>query len=128
MSDFTNVLWALITTFLFVGYIIVMFQIVVDLFRRSDLGGWSKAFWILGLLFIPILTALIYVIAHGKGMAERQREATQKAVADTEAYVRRVAGASSSDEIAKAKALFDAGTINQDEFVALKQRALHAHA
>lgn len=128
MSDFTNVLWALVSTFLFVGYIIVMFQIVVDLFRRSDLGGWSKAFWIIGLLFIPILTALIYVIAHGRGMAERARDASQKAVSDTEAYVRRVAGTSSSDEIAKAKALFDAGTIDQDEFVALKHRALHAHA
>lgn len=126
MSDFTNVLWALVSTFLFVGYIIVMFQIVVDLFRRSEISGWAKAAWVIGLLFIPIITALIYVIAHGRGMAERQREATQRAARDTEAYVRRVAGTSSADEIAKAKALLDAGTITPAEYAQLKDNALHA--
>ncbi len=126
MSNFTNVLMALVSTFLFVAYIVVMFQIVVDLFRRNDIGGWSKAAWVIGLLFVPIVAALIYVIAHGRGMADRQREAAQRAVADSEAYVRRVAGTSSSDEIAKAKSLLDAGTITPAEYATLKDRALHA--
>jgi hypothetical protein len=126
MSNFTNVLMALVSTFLFVAYIVVMFQVVVDLFRRSDIGGWNKAAWVIGLLFIPIVTALIYVIAHGRGMAERQRTAAQRAVSDSEAYVRRIAGTSSSEEIAKAKSLLDAGTITPAEYDTLKDRALHA--
>jgi hypothetical protein len=124
--NFTNVLWAVISTFLLIAYIVVMFQIVVDLFRRPDIGGWSKAAWIIGLLFIPIIVALIYVVAHGKGMAERHHDATRRAIADTEAYVRSVAGTTPADQIARAKALFDAGTIDKDEFLRLKNRALTA--
>jgi uncharacterized membrane protein len=126
MSTFTNILWAMILTFLVAGYFIVMFHIVVDLVRRSDLGGWGKAAWIIGLLFVPIITALIYVIANGSGMAGRQNEAAQQAVVGTEAYVKRIAGTSSSDEIAKAKALLDSGTINEGEYATLKNHALHA--
>src|SRR6476659_1977279 len=115
-ENFQNVLMAIVSTFLFVAYIVVMFQIVVDLFRRNDVGGWGKADWVIGLLFIPIVTALIYVIANGRSMADRQRQAAQQARVDTEAYVRRVAGTSSSDEIAKAKSLLDAGTITPAEY------------
>ena len=129
MSNLANMMWLLVSTFVFVAYIVVMFQIVVDLFRDHELSGWLKALWIIGLLFVPILTALLYVIIRGRGMAQRQRAAAARAREEAAAYVRDVAGTSSVAQIAKAKALLDAGTIDNDEFAHLKQQALAgAHA
>ena len=124
MSNFWDVLWLIFSTFVFVAYLMVLFQIVVDLFRDADLGGGLKAVWILGLVFLPVFTALLYVITRGKGMAQRQRAAQERTVSDTDAYIRRVAGKSPAEQIADAKALLDAGAINQDEFGKLKAKAL----
>ena len=72
MSNFWDMVWLMISTFFFVAYLIIMFQIVIDLFRDHELGGGSKVLWVIGLIFIPVLTAIIYIIARGKGMAQRQ--------------------------------------------------------
>ncbi|MCU0973607.1 MAG: SHOCT domain-containing protein [Burkholderiales bacterium] len=124
MSNFWDMIWLIVSTFVFVAYLLVLFQIVVDLFRDSELGGFAKALWIIGLIFLPVMTALVYIIARGRGMAERQRAAVQRAKSDTETYIRDVAGKSPAEQIADAKVLLDAGTINQDEFVRLKAKAL----
>jgi len=124
MSNFWDLVWLMITTFFFVAYLIVMFQIVVDLFRDDQLGGGSKVLWMIGLIFIPVVTALIYVVARGKGMAERQQATMQRAKTDTEQYIREVAGKTPAQQIGDAKALLDAGTINQAEFDKLKAKAL----
>ena len=124
MSNFWDILWLIFSTFVFVAYILVLFQIVVDLFRDHELGGGFKALWIIGLIFVPLLTALVYIVARGRGMAERQRAALQRAKSDTEAYIKGVAGKSPADQISDAKALLDAGTINADEFARLKTKAL----
>ena len=109
---------------LFIAYLIVLFQVIVDLFRDSELGGGSKVLWIIGLIFVPLLTALIYVLARGSGMAARQRGAAKAAKAEADAYIRDVAGKSPADHIADAKKLLDAGTINADEYARLKAKAL----
>jgi len=124
MSNFWDMIWLIVSTFVFIAYLLVLFQIVVDLFRDSELGGFAKALWIIGLIFLPVMTALVYIIARGRGMAERQRAAVQRAKSDTETYIRDVAGKSPAEQIADAKVLLDAGTINQDEFVRLKAKAL----
>jgi hypothetical protein len=124
MSNFWDILYLIASTFLFFAYLIILFHIVVDLFRDSELAGGYKALWLIGLVLVPFLTALIYVLARGKGMAERQRTALQRARSDTEAYIREVAGKSPAEQIADAKALLDAGTINQVEFDRLKEKAL----
>ena len=124
MSNFWDVLWLIASTFFFVAYLIVLFQVVVDLFRDAELGGGSKVIWLIGLIFLPVLTALLYILARGNGMAERQRAAMQRAKSDTDAYIREVAGKSPADQIADAKALLDAGTINPEEFARLKAKAL----
>ncbi|MEI7869954.1 MAG: SHOCT domain-containing protein [Candidatus Methylumidiphilus sp.] len=124
MSNFWDIIYLIASTFFFVAYLIVLFQIVMDLFRDADLGGGSKVLWIVGLFFIPLLTALIYILFRGRGMAERQRASMQRAKSDTDAYIRHVAGKSPADQIADAKALLDAGTINQEEFAKLKAKAL----
>ena len=124
MSNFWDVLWLIASTFFFVAYLIVLFQVVIDLFRDAELGGGSKVIWLIGLIFLPVLTALLYILARGRGMAERQRVAMQRAKSDTDAYIREVAGKSPADQIADAKALLDAGTINPEEFARLKAKAL----
>ena len=124
MSNFWDTVLLMVSTFFFIAYLIVLFQVVVDLFRDSELGGGSKVIWLIGLIFLPVLTALIYILARGRGMADRQRAAVRSAKADTEAYIREVAAKSPADQIADAKKLLDAGTINGDEFARLKAKAL----
>ena len=86
--------------------------------------GELEQMWIVGLIFLPVMTALLYVLVRGRGLAERQRTALQRAKSETDAYIRDVAGKSPADQILDAKKLLDAGTINQDEFVRLKAKAL----
>ena len=124
MSNFWDIVWLMLSTFVFIAYLFVLLQIVLDLFRDPELGGGFKALWIIGLIFLPVMTALVYIVARGRGMAERQRAAMQRAKSDTDAYIRDVAGKSPADQIAQAKALLDAGTINADEFARLKAKAL----
>ena len=124
MDTFWSWFWLLVWAFVFFAYLMVLFQILGDLFRDRALSGWWKAVWIIFLIVAPFLTALIYVIARGQGMAERQLEAVAKAKSDTDAYIRTVAGKSAVDQIADAKALLDAGAIDSGEFAALKAKAL----
>ena len=124
MSNFWDLILLIASSFIFIAYLIVLFQIVVDLFRDTEMGGGSKVLWIIGLIFLPVLTSLIYILARGRGMAGRQSAAVGRARADAEAYIRDVAGKSPADQIAAAKALLDAGTINADEFARLKAKAL----
>lgn len=125
MNSFWDFFWSIIVIFLLMAYLVVLFQILTDLFRDRELSGWWKAVWVLFLIFFPFLTALIYLIARGRGMAERQVSALQAAQADQEAYIRSVSGAASpSDEIARAKELLDSGAISQAEFDQIKSKAL----
>jgi Phospholipase_D-nuclease N-terminal len=124
MSYFWDAVVLMASTFFFIAYLIVLFQVIVDLFRDSEMGGGSKVLWIVGLIFLPVLTALIYILARGSGMAERQRAVVRNAKSETDAYIRQVAGKSPADQIADAKKLLDAGTISSDEFARLKAKAL----
>jgi ABC-type multidrug transport system fused ATPase/permease subunit len=123
--SFWDFVWFLFWAYVFVAYLMVMFQIIVDLFRDHDLSGWAKALWFIGLIILPILGAVIYLIARGKQMSERQMQDAQQAQGETEQYIQTVAGqANPADQIASAKALLDAGTITQPEFEQMKAKAL----
>lgn len=124
MSNFWDIVWLMISTFFFVAYLIVLFHIVVDLFRDNDLGGGSKVLWIIGLIFLPMITAIAYIITRGHGMAMRAQASMQRAKSETESYIKGVAGRSPASDIAEAKTLLDAGTITPDEFARLKAKAL----
>jgi hypothetical protein len=124
LSNFWDLILLIASTFIFIAYLLVLFQIIVDLFRDSELGGGSKVLWIIGLIFVPVLTSLFYILTRGRGMAARQRSEVQRARSDAENYIREVAGKSPADQIADAKRLLDAGTINADEFARLKAKAL----
>lgn len=125
MDNFWQFLWYVLMVFAFVAYLFVLFFIITDLFRDHKLSGWWKALWIVGLIFLPFLTALAYLIFRGKGMSERSQEAAQNAVAAQQAYIKQVAGTGGpADQITQAKALLDSGVISQAEFDKLKSQAL----
>jgi len=117
-------LWSTFLIFAFVAYLIILFSICADLFRDRGLAGGYKALWIIFLIVLPYLAAFVYLIARGRGMAERQAEADARKRQEVGAYVRDLAGPSSASEIAQAKALLDSGTITAEEFSTLKARAL----
>jgi Short C-terminal domain/Phospholipase_D-nuclease N-terminal len=125
MNSFWDWFWLLVWTFFFVFYLIVLFHIIADLFRDRDLSGWWKAVWIIFLIIFPYLTSLIYLIARGRGMAERQTGEMRQAQAATDQYIQTVAGRSNpAEQIASAKNLLDSGAITQEEFETLKGKAL----
>jgi len=125
-GDFWDLIWWFFWAFAFIAYLMALFAIIGDLFRDHTLNGWWKAVWIIFLIFLPFLTALVYLIARGQGMAERSRKEAVQVQSATEEYIRQTAGtaASPSDEIAKAKALLDSGTISAQEYELLKAKAL----
>jgi hypothetical protein len=127
MKDLRIIVEVLISAFLFFVYIMVMAQIVIDLFRDRDSSGVKKALWILALLLFPFAAALVYLVVRGRGMAHRYQAAAERRRAETSAYIREIAGPTGVDQIARAKTLLDDGVITNDEFVALKRGAL-AHA
>ena len=123
--DFWDYFWLLVYWFFFIAYLMVLFQILGDLFRDRELGGWGKALWVVGLIVLPFLTALVYIIARGRSMAERQVAAASEAKSQADTYIREVAGAQSpADQISTAKTLLDSGAISTEEFQTLKAKAL----
>lgn len=112
--------------FFFFAYLVILWQILGDLFRDREASGWAKAGWVVFLIVLPYLAALVYLIARGKGMAERHAQAVQQVRAETDQYIRTVAGTSPAEQIATAKQLLDSGAIDDAEFAQLKSRALAA--
>lgn len=120
-----EILWTTLVIFFMVMYFMILFSILGDLFRDHDTSGWAKAAWVIFLVIAPFLTALIYLIARGNGMAKRSMKAQADAQQQFNDYVQTVASSQApADQIASAKALLDAGTIDQGEFDRLKAKAL----
>lgn len=116
--------WFLLWCFYFIAYLYVVIAIITDLFRDHELNGWVKALWIIALVFVPFLTAIVYVIGRGRGMAQRTQQSRARiAVSERDDY-RPAASTSPAEDIAQAKMLLEAGTITQGEFDALKSKAL----
>jgi len=123
--SFWNIVWFIIISFAFVAYLMVLFSILGDLFRDRDTSGVVKAIWIIALIVFPFLSALIYLIARGSGMAERSARQADVAKQQTDAYIREVASSTSpTDQIAQAQKMLDQGVISQPEYERLKAKAL----
>ena len=123
--NFSQFLEILLITFLMICYFMVLFSIIGDIFRNHNSSGWAKAGWIIGLIFLPLITALAYIIVNHKGMAERQ-QASAKAMESAQAeYVKKLAGTGSpADSIQTASNLLASGAITQAEFDQIKAKAL----
>lgn len=127
-GSFWDIVWWFLSLFVFVSYLFVLFGIIGDLFRDTEMRGGMKALWIIFLMLFPIVTAIVYVLARGRGMGERLN-AQSKRIHEAQAeYVTSLVGseaaASTADEIAKGKKLLDAGVITPAEFGELKVKAL----
>ena len=125
-NDFWDVLLWSFWFFIWIAALMVWFRCLFDLFGDHTVSGWGKAGWALLLIFVPWLGALIYLIARGRSMTERQISKAKEMQAAQDQYIQQVAGTSTSpaDQIANAKALLDSGTIDQAEFDTLKAKAL----
>jgi type VI protein secretion system component VasK len=119
-----DALVTIIWIFLFVAWILVLFTIVGDLFRDHQLSGWTKAVWILFLIFIPFLTALIYLIARGQGMRDRSIKEQAEVRRHFDSYVRETAGTTPVDELHKLNDLKEKGAISDEEFERLKAKVM----
>ena len=125
-TDFWEVLLWSFWFFIWIAALMVWFRCIFDMFGDRTLSGWAKAGWAIVLIFVPWLGALIYLIARGKSMGERQMAAVADAQAQQQKYIKSVAASSASpaQQITHAKGLLDSGTITQAEFDALKAKAL----
>jgi uncharacterized membrane protein len=118
-SNFANFLWSMFVIYMIFIVIMMFIRIFSDIFTRENLSGWGKAGWIFLLFVFPFIGILIYVIARPKNTDQDKRM-----MAEAQATQARLTGGSSVDDIAKAQDLLDKGSITQDEFNALKAKAL----
>lgn len=120
-----GILWTMLVVFLWVAWIILVFRVIVDVFRSRDMGGVAKALWAVGIVLIPWLGVLVYLIARGSGMAERDAKEVAQAEQAAREYVRSVAGSAGvADELTKLAALRDGGVISAGEFEQQKTKLL----
>jgi hypothetical protein len=123
--SFGEILLVALEIFFFVIWIWILITILSDLFRDHELSGWAKAAWVLFLVFIPFLTALIYLIARGEGMRDRTVKAQADAKKHFDEYVREQAhGSSPADELHKLAELKDKGALSSEEFEQAKAKLL----
>ena len=125
-TNFWDVLLWSFWFFIWIAAIMVWFRCLFDMFSDSSLSGWAKAGWAVLLIFVPWLGALIYLIARGRSMTERQMAAVAQRQAEQERYIQEVARSSQgpAEQIASAKSLLDSGAITQAEYESLKVKAL----
>ena len=124
-TSFWDIVWFIVITFAFVAYLMIMFSILVDLFRDREASGWAKAAWVVCLVLFPLVTALVYLVVRGRGMAERSTREAVEMKAQQDAYIRDVAAKTSpADQIAQARKMLDEGVISQPEYERLKEKAL----
>jgi hypothetical protein len=121
---FLDVLWTMLIFFAWVIWFWLLITIAIDVFRRRDIGGGKKVMWILFLILVPFVGVFAYLIVHHDDMAERNMQQARAQRAELDSYVQSVAGGGAAAEIEKAKGLLDSGAITQQEYDAIKQKAL----
>lgn len=116
--------------FAWVLWFMLMFWIITDIFRSDDLSGWAKAAWLVGIIILPLVGILIYLIARGGSMRERQEDRARAQDAAFRQYVRDAAKSeptaadTSSDELAKLASLHQRGVLNDEEFARARERVM----
>lgn len=121
-----GIFWTMLILFVWISWLFIFFHVVIDIFRSHDIGGWAKAAWLLLVVLIPLLGVLIYVLARGDSMRDRDVARSRSQQAGMDAYVRQAAGTSGgvADELAKLGDLKSSGVISDEEFAAQKAKLL----
>ena len=125
-----NIFWSMLLLFLWIAWFWILIVVIMDVFRRHDIGGLGKTLWLIFLIFIPFLGVLVYVIAEGQHMTERNLREQADAQKQFDSYVKQVAassgGGGAATEIQNAQQLLASGAITQEEFEQIKRKALSA--
>ncbi|MFC9930763.1 SHOCT domain-containing protein [Streptomyces sp. NPDC127190] len=118
--------WTMLVFFLWIMWFILLFRIIVDIFRDDDLSGWAKAGWTLFVIVLPFLGVFVYLIARGKGMGAREINEARTRQEAFDSYVRETArgGPSSADELSKLSDMRSRGDITDEEFRRAKELVL----
>jgi predicted PurR-regulated permease PerM len=124
-----NIFWSMILLFLWIAWFWILIVVIMDVFRRHDIGGLAKTLWLIFLILIPFLGVLIYVIVEGQHMTERRMQEQIAAQKQFDQYVRQTAassagGGGAAAEIQQAQQLLASGAITQEEFEQIKRKAL----
>ncbi len=121
-----DVLWSMLVFFLFLAWIWVLISVVADIFRSDDLNGWAKALWVIFVIIIPWLGVLVYLIARGDNMAQRNVNDAVAAEDARRSYIQQAAGTSASpaDELAKLANLKESGVISDEEYATLRAKVI----
>jgi putative oligomerization/nucleic acid binding protein/phospholipase D-like protein len=122
---FLEVFWTILIFFGFVFWLMLLFNVIADIFRRQDISGWGKVLWLIAVILLPYLGVFIYLIVEHEGLVQRSVKQQQAAQSDFDQYVQSVAAKGDpAEQIAKAKSLLDSGAITQAEYEQIKQKAL----
>ena len=120
--------WTMMWWFLWIAWIIILFKVITDIFRSHDMGGWGKALWAIFVVLVPWLGVLVYLIARGHSMAERDHERAAAQQDAFRSYVQETAASGGStgtaDELAKLADLQAQGVITEAEFAQQKAKLL----
>ncbi|WP_329286351.1 SHOCT domain-containing protein [Streptomyces sp. NBC_00691] len=133
MDDYPllNLFWTMLWFFLWIMWLFLLFKVIGDIFRDHSLNGWAKAGWLVLCILLPYLGVLVYVIARGKSMGERDVKRARESEAAFQDYIRKTAstqegggGGSATQELARLAELKDKGAITPEEFEKAKARVL----
>lgn len=122
---FLGLFWTMLWFFLWMAWIVMVFRVFADIFRSRDMGGFAKAIWSIVVILIPLIGVLIYLIARGDGMADRDVQESYAQEQAVQSYVRDVAGSGgTADELSKLAGLRDSGVLSEAEFQQQKAKLL----
>jgi predicted PurR-regulated permease PerM len=122
---FLDFLWSMLLIFLWIAWFFILFRVIIDIFRRHELSGFGKVAWLIFVIILPFLGVFVYIIVEGRKMGERDLQEAQTAQKQFDSYVQNVASSGgAAAEIERAKGLLDTGAITQQEFDAIKAKAL----
>ena len=119
-----NLFWTMLIFFMWVIWIWLLITVFIDIFRDKNLNGFAKAIWVLFVVVVPFLGVLIYLIARGDSMHERQAAQVSQQIEAQNQYIRSVSGGGSADELEKLAKLHRDGVLTDEEFAAQKAKAL----
>ncbi len=124
-----DVFWTIFEIFAFVVWFWLLFVVLTDVFRSSDLSGWGNAAWTVFVIFLPLIGILAYLIARGRSMHQRAAQEASTQEQAFRSYVQEAAGtpATPADQLAKLADLRQRGVISTDEFEQEKRKVLTAH-
>ncbi|MEU9329651.1 SHOCT domain-containing protein [Streptomyces canus] len=126
-----SVFWSMLLFFLWIMWFVLLFRVVVDIFRDDDMSGWAKAGWLAFTILLPFLGVFVYVIARGKNMGRREISQARAQQEAFDARIREAAGTqtqpSSIDELAKLSDIRARGDITDEEFRRAKELVLAGH-